>query len=77
MAQDVHCIIGASGQLGTEMALSLKAAGERVVLMDIKSPSHDGILDLPFEQTDVCDLKDWPTVSASTTFPTSTTLRLR
>ncbi len=57
MAQDVHCIIGASGQLGTEMALSLKAAGERVVLMDIKSPSHDGILDLPFEQIDVCDLQ--------------------
>jgi len=55
MAQDVHCIIGASGQLGTEMALSLKSAGERVVLMDIKPPSFEGILDLPFEQIDVCD----------------------
>ncbi len=55
MAQDVHCIIGASGQLGTEMALSLKAAGERVVLMDIKPPTYSGILDLPFERIDVCD----------------------
>ena len=55
MAQDVHCIIGASGQLGTEMALSLKSAGERVVLMDIKAPSFDALRDLPFEQIDVCD----------------------
>lgn len=58
MAQDVHCIIGASGQLGTEMALSLKSAGERVVLMDIKPPTYSGILDLPFEQVDVCDLQE-------------------
>ena len=55
MAQDVHAIIGASGQLGTEMALSLKSAGKSVVLLDLRSPSFEGIRDLPFETVDVCD----------------------
>ena len=55
---DLHCIIGASGQLGTELALSLKHAGERLVLMDIKPPTYPDLLDLPFENIDVCDRTD-------------------
>lgn len=55
MAQDVHCIIGASGQLGTEMAMSLRSSGERVILMDIRPPAFEGIMDLPFAQVDVLD----------------------
>ena len=52
---DLHCIIGASGQLGTELALALKQAGERLVLMDIKPPTYPDLLELPFENIDVCD----------------------
>ena len=55
MAQDVHCIIGASGQLGTELAVALHNAGERVVLFDIKAPSFPALLGLPFERVDVRD----------------------
>jgi len=55
MPQDVHCIIGASGQLGTELAVALHNAGERVVLLDIKAPSFSALLGLPFEKVDVRD----------------------
>ncbi len=55
MVRDVHCIIGASGQLGTELALGLKRAGEQLVLMDIKQPVYPELLDLPFEMIDVCE----------------------
>ena len=41
MSRDVHFIIGASGQLGTEFALALHQAGEAVVLSDIKPPELD------------------------------------
>ena len=55
MNVDVHGIIGASGQLGTEIALRLMEAGERVVLMDIKAPSYAPLQELPFEKVDVRD----------------------
>ena len=55
MPQDMHCIIGASGQLGTELAVALHNAGERVVLLDIKAPSFSALLGLPFEKVDVRD----------------------
>ena len=54
-APDVHFIIGASGQLGTEFALALQQAGERVVLADIKHPTLDALSDLPFVCLDVRD----------------------
>ncbi|MDA9863759.1 NAD-dependent epimerase/dehydratase family protein [Flavobacteriales bacterium] len=55
MPQDVHCIIGASGQLGTELAVTLHNAGETVVLLDIKAPTLPVLLELPFEKVDVRD----------------------
>lgn len=55
MSRDVHFIIGASGQLGTEFALALHQAGEAVVLSDIKPPELDALKDLPFECMDVRD----------------------
>ena len=55
MPRDVHFIIGASGQLGTEFALELHRSGERVVLADIKHPTLDALRDLPFVCLDVCD----------------------
>ena len=50
MPQDVHCIIGASGQLGTELAVALHNAGERVVLLDIKAPPSLLCLDCPLKK---------------------------
>jgi nucleoside-diphosphate-sugar epimerase len=55
MPRNVHFIIGASGQLGTEFALALHQAGEQVVLSDIKQPELDSLKDLPFECMDVRD----------------------
>lgn len=55
MPRDVHFIIGASGQLGTEFALELHRSGERVVLADIKHPALDALRDLPFICLDVRD----------------------
>ena len=55
MPRDVHFIIGASGQLGTEFALELHRSGERVVLADIKHPALDALRDLPFVCLDVRD----------------------
>lgn len=55
MPKDVHFIIGASGQLGTEFALALHQAGENVVLSDIKPPALDALKGLPFECMDVRD----------------------
>lgn len=56
MPRDVHFIIGASGQLGTEFALTLHHSGEKVVLADIKPPSLDALRELPFVVLDVRDL---------------------
>ena len=47
MSKDVHFIIGASGQLGTEFALALHRAGEQVVLSDIKTPALEELGELP------------------------------
>ena len=55
MPRDVHFIIGASGQLGTEFALELHRSGERVVLADIQHPKLDVLRDLPFVCLDVRD----------------------
>lgn len=55
MSKDVHFIIGASGQLGTEFALALHRAGEQVVLSDIKTPALEELRELPFEMMDVRD----------------------
>lgn len=64
MPRDVHFIIGASGQLGTEFALELHRSGERVVLADIKHPALDALRDLPF----VClDVRDRDVVAAELT----------
>ena len=55
MPQDMHCIIGAAGQLGTELAVALHHAGERVLLLDIQAPTYPALLELPFETVDVRD----------------------
>ena len=55
MLRDVHFIIGASGQLGTEFALALHRSGEQVVLADIQHPSLDALRDLPYVCLDVRD----------------------
>ena len=55
MPRNVHFIIGASGQLGTEFALALHRAGEHVVLSDIHPPTLDALKALPFECMDVRD----------------------
>jgi len=55
MLRDVHFIIGASGQLGAEFALSLHRMGEQVVLADIKPPALADLRDLPFVCMDVRD----------------------
>jgi nucleoside-diphosphate-sugar epimerase len=57
MTEAVHYIIGASGQLGTELALSLQMRGERVVLSDVRRPEHADLQGLPFEMLDVRDRK--------------------
>lgn len=55
MPRDVHFIIGASGQLGTEFALALHRSGEQVVLADIQHPTLDALGDLPYVCLDVRD----------------------
>lgn len=55
MPRDVHFIIGASGQLGTEFALALHCSGDQVVLADIQHPTLDALRDLPYVCLDVRD----------------------
>ncbi|MDG2425836.1 MAG: NAD-dependent epimerase/dehydratase family protein [Flavobacteriales bacterium] len=55
MSQGVHFIIGASGQLGTELALSLVSKGEHVVLSDVRRPAHQNLQSLEYVTLDVRD----------------------
>jgi len=55
MATQVHYILGASGQLGTELALSLQDRGMSVVLSDVRRPEHPGLQSLPYVSLDVRD----------------------
>jgi len=55
MATQVHYILGASGQLGTELALSLQDRGMSVVLSDVRRPEHPELQSLPYVSLDVRD----------------------
>lgn len=58
---DTILVIGASGQIGTELILSLRTryGNEKVIAADIRKPENSALLDGPFEILDVTNYEQF------------------
>lgn len=60
MAKEIIWVIGASGQIGSDLVLELRKiyGGAQVIASDIKTPTEEVLHGGPFEMHDICQLDE-------------------